>query len=112
VSWNLSMSAVETRSLLSAGASAAASSTSGMRAVKACDAMTSARSIPCRSRNDRRQRPGNVASSRRTNARSPSSVSVPLLPLRARIYTPVSAVIRPAAIAPSRAWWSRSFWSA
>jgi hypothetical protein len=101
-----------------------------MSAVKAWDARTRARSMPCSAMNERAQRPANVVSSRRRDARIPWSVSVPLLPRCAARqpvgpggsgagrprsgagYTPASAPTRPSTIAVTRAWWSRSFWSA
>jgi hypothetical protein len=52
---------------------------SGMSAVSACEAMTMARSIPCRAMNEPTQRPMSVASSRRLIPRRSRPVSVPLL---------------------------------
>jgi hypothetical protein len=83
--------------------------------------------MPWRATNERTHRPAKVASSRWTDARIPWTVSALPSPLPAVLpdyragrhgrgaragQIPVSAAIRPDAIASTSAWWSRSVWSA
>ena len=75
---NLRTIASAIESLFSLGSRAEARMMRGIRAVKACEAMTMARSRPCISKNERRQRRGNHCSS----STSGSRIRAPVLPGR------------------------------